>query len=92
VPKPGNWNRDPWNRGKARVTGNPSRLGTIMNVIIRERVKQQCSQEWLAERTGWSQGAISRYERGEDRIPLAYVEAAASALDLVVTIKHKGDE
>lgn len=89
MPKAGNWNRNPWNRGKPRASGEPSRLGPIMNMIVNERLKQQCSQGWLAERTGWSQGAISRYERGEDRIPLAYAEAAAEALDLVVVVKYK---
>jgi ribosome-binding protein aMBF1 (putative translation factor) len=84
--KPGNYGRAPWNRGTARMTADPSRLGPVMAVIVNARIHQQCSQEWLAEKTGWSKSAISRYELGTDRVPLAYAEAAVKALGIRVVI------
>ena len=87
---PGNWNRHPWNRGTARLTSEPSRLGPVMAAVVKARIHQQCSQEWLAEKTGWSKSAISRYELGTDRVPLAYAEAAVKALGIRVVIGGEG--
>jgi len=75
-PHPGNWNRDPWNRGKAFAPKGAG-LSPVLRQLVTLRVRESCSQEWLAQRTGFSQSTISSWERGEKRVPLAYVEAAA---------------
>ena len=88
----GNWGKNPWNRGKARAP-QASGLDPILRTLIEDRVRQRCSQSWLAEKTGWSQGAISRYERGEDRVPLGYVQAAAKVLGWkLLLLKGKVDD
>jgi len=80
MPKAGNWNRNPWNRGKARAAKPAIGLSPVMRALVAERVHQQCTQEMMAERTQWAQSAISAYERGVMKVPLAYVEAAAKVL------------
>ena len=63
-----------------------------MKQIVAMRVKEQCSQAMLAERTGWSQGAISSYEMGKKKVPLAYVEAALAAFGRKLQHTKKGDD
>ena len=92
TPKPGNWNTSAWNKGVCRTAGEVNRLSPIMRRLVKERIHQRCSQELLAEKSGWSQNAISHYERGTHKVPLAYVEAAAEVLGLQVIIRHRSDE
>lgn len=80
--KPGNWNRNPWNRGQPRKPEKSPGLSPIMRKIVDERVFQGCTQAWLAERTGWSVTAIQQYESGSRKAPLAYAEAAACTLGM----------
>ena len=89
--KPGNWNRNPWNRNKPRLAPDTPNQGQVMGRIVAERIRQQCSQAWLAEKTGWSSSAVNRYERGQDRVPLAFAEAAAQALGLRVVALWDGE-
>lgn len=85
--KPGNWNRNPWNRGKARKPDTSPGLSPIMQQIVAERVFQDCTQAWLAERVGWSVTAIQQYESGSRKAPLAYAEAAANTLGMRLVLR-----
>ena len=86
MPKPGNWNKNPWNRGKPRKPEKSPGLSPIMKRLMDERVRQGCTQAWLAERTGWSVTAIQQYESGSRRVPLAYAEAAADTLGMRLSV------
>jgi DNA-binding XRE family transcriptional regulator len=85
----GNWNKNPWNRGKARAP-QVSGLDPILQELINERVRQNCSQNWFAQKVGWSQGAVNRYENGTDRVPFAYVRAAAEVFGWRLTLQKGG--
>ena len=78
--RPGNWNRDPWNRGRAQKPRQSAGLSPIMRAIVEARVQQQCTQAWLAEKVGCGVTSVQQYEAGTRKAPLAYAEAAAQAL------------
>lgn len=79
-PRPGNWCRDPWNRGTPRRPNVTRGLSPIMEQLLAERIRQGCTQDMLAERTGFSRSAVRQYESGKRKPPLAYVEAVAKTL------------
>lgn len=86
-----NWNTNPWNRGKPKVP-SASGLDPIFRKIIAARVHHGYSQQRFAEETGWSQSAISRYERGTDKVPFEYVRAAAKVLSMRLVLVGDDDE
>jgi hypothetical protein len=67
-------------------------MGPIMEKLIAERIKQQCTLTQIADRTGWSRGAVWNYENKIKRVPLKYVEDAAQVLGLSLTLKKRADD
>jgi DNA-binding XRE family transcriptional regulator len=89
---PGNWNRNPWNRGKAKAPRQSIGLSPVMQALVRARVRQQCTQAWLAERTGYAVTTVQQYEAGTRKVPLAYSEAAAQVLGMRVVVQWEAGQ
>jgi len=65
------------------------RLGpefTVIEMIIRKRIKKNLSQKELAKRIGTKQSAISRLESGTYNPSLSFLQKVSEALDAKLRI------
>lgn len=62
---------------------------SLINLIIKERIKKGMSQKELAGKMGTKQSAISRFESGKYNPSLSFLQKIAEALDTKLKVSLK---